>query len=349
MKPPIPENESERLKALRSYHVLDTESEQEYDDITLLASQICGTPIAIISLVDKERQWFKSKVGLDAVETSRDMAFCAYAILPPANSPMVVRDALQDERFADNPLVRGDPNIRFYAGAPLLTPDNFAIGTLCVIDREPRDLTTEQIESLEALARQVTLKLELRRMAGLLQKANDNLQNLTLTDDLTGLYNRRGFFLHADQQLKLFRSRKTRQGLWLMLADLDKLKLVNDQFGHQEGSSAIIEAGKILRKTFRDSDIVARFGGDEFVILIINTIDEIKEKITDRLENNLTKYNVSSAKQYEISISYGLIPFVFDSTETIEQIIEKADIAMYEQKRNKKFRVPKNAVIKLKD
>lgn len=294
MKPALPKNEQARLRALQRYEILDTPSEQEYDDIALLAAQICGTPIATISLIDADRQWFKSKIGLDETETSRDIAFCAYAILPESPQTMIVRDALEDARFAENPLVTGDPYIRFYAGAPLITPDNHAIGTICVIDREPRDLTEKQLDALQALARQVTLKLELRRMSGLLQSANDDLRNLSLQDDLTTLFNRRGFLFHAEQQLKLFRSRKTERGLWLMLADMDGLKLINDSHGHEEGSFAIVEMSEILRKTFRDADVIARLGGDEFVILVINALDEVSEKITERLAQNLDEYNAKA-------------------------------------------------------
>ncbi|MCY7332211.1 MAG: PAS domain S-box protein [Pseudanabaena sp. CAN_BIN31] len=159
-KPEIPDNESDRLVALDRYQILDTLPEQEYDDLTQLAADICGTPIALISLVDRDRQWFKSRVGLEATETPRDISFCAHAVA--ANEILNVPDATQDPRFDDNPLVINDPNIRFYAGVPLKTPDNFTLGTLCVIDRQPRDLTPLQIQQLEALSRLVINQLELR-------------------------------------------------------------------------------------------------------------------------------------------------------------------------------------------
>lgn len=162
IEPSIPLNEPQRLAALREYDILDSLPEPAYDAITRLASQICGTPISLITLIDQQRQWFKSNLGLDTQETPRNEAFCAHAILDP-NSPLIVEDARLDERFMDNPITIGDPHVVFYAGIPLVTPGGYPMGTLCVIDRKPKQLTTEQLQSLRDLSYQVVLLLELRK------------------------------------------------------------------------------------------------------------------------------------------------------------------------------------------
>jgi GAF domain-containing protein len=158
-----------RVEALEKYAILDTEPEQAFDDLTLLASYVCKTPIALISLVDENRQWFKSKIGITASETPRQVAFCSVAI--EHSEVMVVPDTLQDERFRNNPLVTSDPRIRFYAGAPLINEDGYALGTLCVIDQKPREITPDQKEALQALSRLVLGQLEFRRNLKLLKEA----------------------------------------------------------------------------------------------------------------------------------------------------------------------------------
>lgn len=171
MRAPLPENEAARLEALHQYKILDTEPDETLNDLTRLAAYICGTPIALISLIDLNRQWFKARLGLTEEETSRDVSFCAHAITQDGS--LVVRDALDDQRFRDNPLVTSAPHIRFYAGSPLITPEGFKLGTLCVIDRVPRDLNPEQIAALRMLGNQVMTQLDLRREIAFMERALD--------------------------------------------------------------------------------------------------------------------------------------------------------------------------------
>lgn len=199
-----PQNESARLEALRQYQVLDTGSEKAFDDIVELASFTCGVPIALVSLLDEHRQWFKAKVGLEASETPIEQAFCVHTIL--GTGSMVVEDARNDARFSANPLVTGAPHIRFYAGTPLVSPEGHAFGTLCIIDRYPRKLSTEQRKALESLGRQVTLLLEFRRACYDLATALEKVKTL---DPLVPIcaYCRRireddGFWNHIEKFIK---------------------------------------------------------------------------------------------------------------------------------------------------
>jgi len=176
MKATLPANEVRRLAALKEYHILDTGTERSYDDITILAAHICQVPIAMISLVDEARQWFKSRVGLEQQQTPRDVAFCAHAIL--RKEPLIVRDATRDRRFADSQLVTGEPHIRFYAGFPLINPEGLALGTLCVVDRKPRRLTADQLKAVRSLARQVVTLMELRLVSSRLAEALDQVKTL---------------------------------------------------------------------------------------------------------------------------------------------------------------------------
>ncbi len=204
MTPPFPDNEVARLEALRQYRILDTAPEQAFDDITRLASYICQAPIALMSLIDSERQWFKSKVGLQTKETHRNDAFCAHTIFQ--GRLLIVEDATADVRFASNPLVTSEPHIRFYAGAPLLTREGLGLGSLCVIDRRPRQLSVEQASALEAMARLVVAQLELRLASHKLAAVAANLKTLggllPICAWCKGIRNDQGYWQQVEAYLK---------------------------------------------------------------------------------------------------------------------------------------------------
>ena len=242
--PGIPEDESWRLAELNRLALLDTVSEESYDRVVRLAKRLFGTPISLITLVDSDRQWFKANIGLEATETGRSESFCGHAIL--GSETMVIPDAQLDPRFVDNPLVVGDPSIRFYAGAPIVSPGGARIGTVCVIGREPRELSEAEILDLEDLASIVNAELASRSQA--------------MVDELTQINNRRGFGLRAEALLSICARRNLPASLLYM--DLNSFKLTNDKYGHDFGDARLVDFARLLGQAFRDSDVVGRQGGE---------------------------------------------------------------------------------------
>jgi len=319
MKPPqIPVDEEERLKQLRSLTILDTPPEERFDRVTRMAKRLFGVPIALVSLVDENRQWFKSCFGLSVTETDRRISFCGHAILN--NGVLVINDATKDERFFDNPLVTEDPHIRFYAGQPLLTLSGQGLGTLCIIDRAPRDFSDEDIAMLADLA-------------GMVEREIMAVQ-LSISDELTKISNRRGFLTLTRHSLDV--CRREMFPATLVFFDLDKFKEINDTYGHAEGDRALKIFASEMRESLRTSDIFARLGGDEFVVLLTNSGPDIIQEILKRFEDSVKSRCVSTSLPYFIEFSYGLVNYDPLKHESIEDMLNEADSAMYENKKIKR-------------
>ncbi len=315
--PPVPADEEQRLRALRALGIVDTASEERYDRITRLAQRLFQVPIAVISLVDADRQWFKSRQGLDAEQTAREISFCGHAIL--GRNAFIVEDASKDARFFDNPLVTASPRIRFYAGYPLLSEDGYNLGTLCLIDHVPRALDTDEQTLLRDLAAMVQSEFAALKLA--------------TTDPLTGLSNRRGFQELSEHALAL--CARMYSPCALLFIDLDKFKRINDEFGHAEGDRALIETGQLLRDTFRQSDVVARLGGDEFCVLITAADQRRVNQAVARLAARLRARNRKPGQRYELSFSVGACRWDPQRHQSISDLLRDADERMYGDKRRK--------------
>ena len=315
LKPEVPANEAERLDELHSLGLLDSVPEERFDRITRLAQRLFSVPTALITLVDEDRQWFMSRVGLEPTETPRDISFCGHAIL--GDEIMMVTDATQDERFRDNPLVLDAPEIRFYAGCPIVGPGGSKLGTLCLIDRDPRELSQEELDLLRDLAGMVEHEIATNKMA--------------VTDPLTGLGNRRGFEIAASVVFEINRRRGVDTAL--LYFDLDKFKDINDRFGHAEGDRALREFAELLRNVLRVSDVIARLGGDEFAALLSVTSDY--EMVVQRIRKALDVSNHDGHRQYSIESSIGVAVIKANDDENLESIMQRADESMYEQKRSR--------------
>ncbi|PAJ74953.1 hypothetical protein CJF42_07705 [Pseudoalteromonas sp. NBT06-2] len=328
-KSPIPTNESERLLELESYNIVDSLPEDEYDDIVLISSHICNTPIAIVALIDETRKWHKSKVGINKESVPRDIAICSHTILN--DEILVVNDTHLNEKFCNIGMVTKAPFVRFYAGVPLINTSGFALGTLCVLDTKPNQLNDFQINSLKALARQVITLLELRRNLAQLEKQKHELFALSQTDDLSNLFNRRVLSRELSKELK--RSVRYGGNFALMMLDLDYFKILNDKYGHAYGDKAIQKIGKLLKEKSRDTDCCIRYGGDEFIILMPNTNAEQAIYVSERIRQSIDK---SGGALDTLSASIGIVIVQqFDVSE--KSILALADDCVYlakEQGRN---------------
>lgn len=316
IKASVPANETERLHALRTLQILDTSHEERFDRVTRMAKRMFGVSISLVSLVDEDRQWFKSAQGLEATETPRDISFCGHAI--NQEGIFIVANAIEDERFFDNPLVTNAPNIRFYAGCPIKLREGLNIGTLCLIDQNPRIMDEED-------------QLLLKDLAAMVEQEIKSIQLATL-DELTLISNRRGFLTLVEHSLKM--CRRAQVPISFILFDLNKFKAINDEYGHHEGDFVLIQFAQLMLKTFRDSDVIGRLGGDEFVVMLGNSDKDSVDEVLSRFAAAITEVNTTLNKPYKIEYSVGVQHFSYDVKKSIEEMIQEADVAMYKDKKS---------------
>lgn len=312
-----PHDEPQRISALHALAILDTPPEERFDRLTRLAKRLFSVPIALVSLIDTNRQWFKSHAGLDVSETPRNISFCGHAIL--GTGVFVVEDAASDPRFSDNPLVTGAPQVRFYAGCPLKIGAGPNLGTLCLIDRAPRSFSADDMALLRDLARMAEQELAALQLATM--------------DELTHLSNRRGFEALALHALGL--CTRTATPASLLFFDLDQFKAINDRFGHAEGDRALRTFAGILKDTFRHSDVVARLGGDEFAVLFTGADSGEVSQALQRLHAAIDDYNRQAPHGYTLGYSVGTVPFDSARHAGIAELVADADGRMYEHKRQR--------------
>lgn len=332
---PIPENDDARVASLHRMNVLSTPRDPDLDRITRTAQRMFGTEIALVSLLDRNRQWFKARSGLDATETSRDISFCGHAIM--GEDTFVVPDALTDERFFDNPLVTGAPEVRFYAGQPLTNADGYRIGTLCVVSTQPRQFSEDEQRSLEDLGRMVEIVLENHRLS---ESESALLASLAaadrdkLIDPLTGIWNRRGFDEMFERELA--RVLRADMPLSTAIVDIDHFKNINDSFGHMVGDKAIQLTASLLAEHSRATDVVARFGGEEFVIVApgveASALPVVGEKLLKVFRSRASIKTPDGSFPFTVSIGFSSTEPRAATGDVKTRLITAADTALYAAK-----------------
>ncbi len=315
-----PADETLRLAMLQALDILDTPAEERFDRLTRLARRLFDVPVAAVSLLDKDRVWFKSCAGADLDAIPREVSFCTHA--QNQGEVLLVPDTLLDPRFWANPLVINDPKFRFYVGCPLRLANGAPMGTLCLLDTQPRTFDADDIAALRDLSAMAERELTALSMA--------------TTDELTGISNRRGFMALGQQVLAVCR-RATRPAALIMF-DLDNFKQVNDVYGHAEGDHVLRLFARLLREVFRSSDVIARFGGDEFLVMLTHTDHAEVEAALARFHERLAALNNDPARGYAIHCSIGTLGIDPKQGEALGALLAEVDGLMYVAKHER--RVP---------
>lgn len=312
-------DEQGRIAALRRYDVLDTPREAPFERVANLVRTVLSVPISTISLIDTDRQWYKSCLGMESVDLPREESFCTHTIR--AREPLIVPDTLLDERFANLSIVQGEPFIRSYVGVPLASPDGYNLGSLCAIDRQARDFSPAQIEVMKSFAALVVDELELRRIAQI--------------DSLTEAATRRSFLLEMEKAISSFRRSSTPATLLVM--DVDHFKRINDTYGHAAGDDVLRTMCHQISSSLRKTDSIGRLGGEEFGILLNGAESEVALRTAERLRQ-IVEASTFTSEGLRVTASFGLS--VLDPNLAKPDVwLARADEALYAAKRSGRNRV----------
>ncbi len=309
------DDEVGRLAALERLDILDTDKEQAFETIVALAKQVFDVPICAISLIDQKRQWFKASQGLDVRETARDVSFCTHAI--KASEPMIIDDALSDQRVCLSPLVLGPPHIRSYAGVPLTTPEGYNIGTICIIDTKARLFSDHQVSLMQNFASLVLAHIELRQTASL--------------DGLTGVLSRAAWTNRA--VIEVSRAARHCRPLSLLALDMDRFKMINDRFGHPTGDKVLERFCATVKPLLRKSDLFGRYGGEEFVLLLPETTYKEAMQLARRIHLAVRADIHGKLDDLNVTVSAGVTE-LWPDERSLESLFERADRALYLAKKN---------------
>lgn len=338
--PPVPVNENNRLQCLKELNILETPVDETFEKITRITKALFNVPIVAISLIDCERQWFKSIQGLNVCETSREVSFCAYVIVK--DELFIVNDTKKDHRFSDHPAVIDDPFVRFYAGYPIKSRKGNNIGTLCIIDTKPRNFSIDELNSLIDMASLLENELytykQPRAQVKLLEEL-DELKRKSMVDQLTRLWNKPAIEDLIFKQLII--SRAKNQGFSICFIDLDNFKPINDTYGHLAGDEILRSVSKVMLSSIRGADIVGRWGGEEFLLIIDHPSIEVAISVTERVRLNIENLNMAyNGVIIPTTITGGLVFISKENLhESIPSILAKADSALYKGKNNGKNKV----------
>lgn len=336
---PLPDNENERLASLRKMQLLSTPAEEPFDRITRVAAHAFNVPIVLISIVDSDRQWFKSSVGIAERQTRREISFCSHVV--HSGQLMIVEDATKDTRFADNPMVCSESHVRFYAGRPLRNHEGHVVGTLCLIDRAPRTLSRKELQVLDDLGNwteTIFMARGLSRAMEVVLNELDEAKRESMIDPWLRTWNRNAIM----EILSRENDHASREGseLSILMLDVDRFKSINDVYGHPVGDAVLVDVVQTIRNQLRSYDSIGRYGGEEFMVVLPDAGEKEALALAERLRKSVEALEVSvEPQQLRCTISIGVKTIDKLIKQPVDELIMAADQALLNAKNNGRNRV----------